>query len=258
MKSSLPSIFTKFKEALTSPMAAAISNFANLALALTAIAISIIAIRNANEQFIENNYSADSLFRFQLKHAEEINNRLIKHIEEIQKINEIQLSTAQLNLSSSQQFHIDQNLTGKPVLEYDSIVIANEHDLYGLYSPQIILKIKNTGVRPAHNLKFSSFIVDSSKSIILSSSNTTLSKIGSMFSSPYSCKPHFNYKYRSGFYLFLRVAFEDQLASKLKDSLCTYQYKDREMNAWIDCKESDLKAISKLLRTAKFDPNLAR
>ncbi len=132
---------------------------------IVAVAALLLAIdasrlsRQALKDSEENSKRADSMFTVQLQIAEELNDKIIANLDEIQGLTDKQLEITNQQLDVSNQSLIDQKISGRPVIilddtEFISFKVSDDTEEYKFFCT-----FQNTGKRFAYDIRTRSFIV---------------------------------------------------------------------------------------------------
>lgn len=125
---------------------------------IVAVAALILAIdasrlsRQALKDSEENSLRADSMFTVQLQLAEELNNRIVNNLNDIQQLTGKQLEVTNQQLEISNQSLSDQKIEGRPVMVVAEKYINSGHNV-------VDCVFQNRGKRFANNIEIRRFIV---------------------------------------------------------------------------------------------------
>lgn len=117
-------------------------------------------LEKADKQFAQNSHQSDSLFKVQLKHTKDLNDSLVSSIKLLQQITKDQYLATKEQLKISRNYLDEQIYMGRPILNITSEDVVDTNVVIGnLWSPRVIIQIKNVGKRIAKKVLYQSFII---------------------------------------------------------------------------------------------------
>jgi hypothetical protein len=145
---------------IASPVFSSVLNLVMLGVALGALIIAQRTLSESDRQFSENSFAADSLFKLQLAHSEQLNDSLVAQIRALQTITSKQIQITDQQLAVSVQTYRAQLYSGRPVIAIRANKVTNTATISpDSVSPLIETDYSNVGKRNASHFIIRTFLV---------------------------------------------------------------------------------------------------
>lgn len=222
--------------------------------------VAIVSFKNANRQFEINSIQSDSLFKENLKHSKAYSDSIIKQLEKNGIIINKQLYTADEQLKITKQTLENQIYSGRPNISVDDIFLLDTNKIIAdEFAPNLLIKIVNSGQRPGHNVIFNWLLIKFTAHITLAKSNLRTKKnreyvneIGSYSRMTISLLPKIDKIYKTDFYLYFELSYEDVILNKIFKQQYYYHYfKSRDKFDFAGCNLNEKIKIDSILSKLK-------
>lgn len=221
-------------------------------LAIVAVTIAILSFRATSKQFEITSRDSQKQFETNITQSRELFDSLMTQFDSSNAITSKQLKIVNELLGVTKQTLDERIRESRPILSVLKTSIDSiKHTSEGLFAPEIITIIQNTGIRSAYNTKSKQIAFTKNLKTIRFSNDSTLNPISKNMTKIISFLPKLQMDESDEFYFYLELSFYDAILEEEFQQKYFYKhYKSRGKEDFYDCPSEELSFMKDIIKIA--------